>query len=190
LGSAAAYARRGGGALVVGERGGSKAVLFRPDADGDPALLVHWALKDLHAERWRRLGRGPAAGMALAPIPAGRRWVAATWLERDRAHVGPTRPLAIDCMTCAACCHDNAVLLEPNDLLRWKRARRDDLAGEGFVVPRGRRKFLRLAPNGACQHLNGTLCGIYRLRPFNCRAFPAGTEPCLFARFDRFGRVD
>ncbi|HEU4411753.1 MAG TPA: YkgJ family cysteine cluster protein [Polyangiaceae bacterium] len=191
LEAAARYARRGGGALVVGERGGSKAVLFRPGADGEPGLLVAWALKDLHAERFRAVGgRGPAAGLALAPIPANRRWVAATWLARDRAHAGPTRTLAIDCMTCAACCHDNAVLLEPDDLLRWKRARRLDLAAEGYVERRGRRQFLRLADSGACQHLRDKLCGIYPLRPFNCRAFPAGTEPCLFARFDRFGTAD
>lgn len=191
LEAAARYARRGGGALLVGERGGSKSVLFRPDAADEPSLLVSWALKDLHAERWRKVGgRGAAAGFALAPIPAARRWVAATWLERDRAHEGPTRLLPIDCMTCAACCHDNAVLLEPNDLLRWKRAKRDDLMGGGFVERRGRGQYLRLAESGACQHLNGTLCGIYPVRPFNCRAFPAGTEPCLFARRDRFGMTD
>jgi uncharacterized protein len=193
LEAAARYARRGGGALVVGERGGAKAVLIKPDANGEPGLLVAWALKDLHAERFRRVGgRGPTAGLALAPIPAARRWVAAAWLARDRAHEdeGPTRTLDIDCMTCAACCHDNAVLLEPQDLLRWQRARRDDLADERYVERRGRRKFLRLAEDGACQHLRDKLCGIYPVRPFNCRAFPAGTEPCLFARFDRFGTVD
>ncbi len=191
LEAAARYARRGGGALVVGERGGSKAVLFRPDADGGPGLLVEWALKDLHAERFRRVGgRGPTAGFALAPIPADRRWVAATWLKRDWGREGPTRALAIDCMTCAACCRDNAVLLEANDLLRWKRARRDDLATPTYLERRGRHQYLRLAESGACQHLQGTLCGIYPLRPSNCRAFPAGTEPCLFARRDYFGLGD
>jgi uncharacterized protein len=191
LEAAARYARRGGGALVVGERGGGKAVLFKPGANGEPGLLVAWALKDLHAERFRKVGgRSPAAGFALAPIPAGRRWVAATWLKRDREHEGPTRLLDIDCMTCAACCHDNAVVLEPTDLVRWKRARRSDLDTEAYVERRGPRKLLRLADSGACQHLAGTLCGIYPVRPFNCRAFPAGTEPCLFARFDRFGTVD
>ena len=52
-------------------------------------------------------------------------------------------------------------------------------------------KLMSLEPNGRCVHLhNDNKCGIYEMRPDNCRWFPVGTEPCLIARREEHGWVD
>jgi Fe-S-cluster containining protein len=135
---------------------------------------------------------GPALGLAWAR--ASRRYVRAVldWCERDSVHEGATREVTFDCVTCAACCHDADVLLSKEDLARWKAAGRQDLAGRSYVKrARDGKVTLRFAESGRCQHLLADRrCGIYELRPDNCRAFVVGSEACLSARDETLGLRD
>jgi len=96
----------------------------------------------------------------------------------------------LDCLACGACCRtgsDGRILVPADDLVRWKRLGRDDIAAR--VVPG---HFGELAfetrPDGACVHL-GTpesthACSIYELRGTTCRDFERGSAQCLEFRRD------
>jgi uncharacterized protein len=189
LAAAADYARRGGGAVIVGP-GGPARMLFRLQPDGTPGELFMFAILDLHKRKWHRVREGTANGLGISNIPIRRRWVVEQWLERDEKRKGPLRRMELDCVTCAACCQESKVFLLPEDLLLWKRSGRHDLMKKPFVERIKGNPMLRMGDDTRCQHLDGTKCGIYTLRPYNCRAFPAGSEPCLAARSDTFGLSD
>ena len=104
----------------------------------------------------------------------------AGWCERDSALPESMTLETLDCRACGACCRDNDVLLGKDDFARWRAAGRSDLEAPEFL--RARKRKLRVLPSGDCVHLRGNDCGIYEVRPDNCRAFPAGSECCLFAR--------
>lgn len=79
------------------------------------------------------------------------------------------------------------MLLVDEDLVRWRRAGRADLAQRtapghfGLVA-------LPTTAEGACVHLGTpagrSLCAIYELRAEVCRAFQAGSWQCLEFRRD------
>lgn len=90
----------------------------------------------------------------------------------------------LDCLTCGACCrtgHDGRILIPEEDLVRWRRMGRDDVAE---AVQPGHFGLVAFAthPNGACVHL-GTdasphACQIYELRGTTCREFERGSWQC------------
>lgn len=105
------------------------------------------------------------------------------------APVDPETGEPLDCATCGACCRagEGSMLLVDEDLVRWRRAGRADLAQRtapghfGLVA-------LPTTAEGACVHLGTpagrSLCAIYELRAEVCRAFQAGSWQCLEFRRD------
>jgi hypothetical protein len=180
LGNAAKHVRAGGHAIVREPKGWY--LLLPCDDDGDLRELSMWALLDIGLQRALRVRKGAAKGLRKVRVPPDMREVVEGWAERDCAERESTVVMSLDCRACGACCRDNDVLLEPEDFARWRAANRRDLEQARFL--RARKRKLRVLPNGDCVHLRGNDCGIYEVRPDNCRAFPAGSECCLFARAD------
>ena len=156
-------------------------------------LFVDWAIRAIEAPRWAELVEGPARGMVKATIAAEWRERVGEWIERDREYPGSTARASFDCVRCAACCYDNHVVLDKEDLGRWRSGARSEL-----LKRTTRRKGVRVLPlvraTGACVHLGAVKknavnmeCSIYIDRPNMCRDFPAGTEQCLTSREERYG---
>ena len=191
LARAAAYVRAGGHAAIVDERN-SVEVLLPVDERGKLSELGLWALLSIEQRRSRRVKTGPAKGLAHVRIRPRFRPAVLDWCARDAMHEGPTREMPLDCMTCAACCHDADVLLDEKDLARFRAGGRKDLTTRAYVRrARDGRVTLRFAKDGRCQLLGpDKLCTIYEIRPENCRAFVAGSEACLSAREETLGLRD
>jgi uncharacterized protein len=178
---AAAHVRAGGHAVVWDDRRvrlvfGKPRRLARSD-------LGRWALLDLGLARWSVATRGPLQGLAFARIPEDRIGIAEDRVARDSIHPGATRTMDLDCRTCAACCRHNRVEIEAPDVARFRRAGRPELARAPYVRKDGNKLVLRLLRSHDCRHLaRDKSCRIYELRPDSCRAFPPGSEGCLFSR--------
>ena len=191
LARAVEHVGAGGHAAVV--RGEAVVdALLTVDARGKLTELGLWSLLAIEQQRWRRVKDGVARGLATARIRPDYVDVVLDWCERDAIHPSPTRAVELDCMECAACCHDANVVLGAADIDRWAAAGRRDLFGRRYVRrTREGRLVLRLLDNGRCQHLRrDKACRIYALRHDNCSAFVIGSEACLAAREDTFGLRD
>lgn len=99
--------------------------------------------------------------------------------------VDPETGEALDCVACGACCHeasDGRVLVSADDLVRWRREGRGDLADATVEGHFGERAFAS-TDDGACVHLDHTpgraVCRIYETRGETCREFQAGSWQCL-----------
>ncbi|MDQ3033089.1 MAG: YkgJ family cysteine cluster protein [Myxococcota bacterium] len=96
----------------------------------------------------------------------------------------------LDCLTCGACCRtgrDGRILVPAEDIVRWKRAGRDDVAAQLQPGHFGEQAFAT-RDDGACVHL-GTpgapnACAIYEIRGTTCREFAKGSWQCLEFRRD------
>lgn len=173
---AAAWAKRGGHAVVFGKQ---VHLYFRVPEEKDD--LGRWAALDLRA-RWRRVTKGIFHGLARARVPVRSIEIARTWCTRDAIHPGPLREIDLDCLACAACCKHNRVELSRRDRRR---------VGELPVERKGGKIVLALAKNGHCVALRrDNTCRIYEARPDACREFPPASEGCLFAREMELGVVD
>ena len=182
-----------GGHAILWRSGSPKPsawMLLPCGSDGALPELAFWSLLSLEKQRYQRVPRGPAKGLATARIPRDREWAVEEWCERDAKWPGSTRDVDLDCMTCAACCKNNRVILYEADIDGWDEAGRSDLSGKAYTRNSKGDVVLRLKADGDCVHLHGTLCGIYEMRPSNCSMFPAGSEPCLSSREEEFGLVD
>jgi uncharacterized protein len=176
--NAVAHVRAGGHAVLRAE---PRWWLLLPSDEGMIPELTAWAMLDLGVARFEEVEAGPAAGLLRVSLPKRLRDHVMDWCERDAVHERSLVTEALDCRECAMCCRRNRVLLEPEDEARWAAEGRADLSAPAFVrAVRGRRALRVL--RGDCVHLVGNDCGIYALRPDNCRAFPAGSEGCLGAR--------
>jgi len=93
----------------------------------------------------------------------------------------------LDCLTCSACCrgHAGVIPVTSEDLLRFKRAGRADLA-EQIVPGHFGDEAMATRPDGACVHLGRPglphHCSIYELRPNICGEFERGSWQCHEAR--------
>jgi Fe-S-cluster containining protein len=93
-----------------------------------------------------------------------------------------------DCRQCGACCRDASdgrVLVEPEDLVRWRREGRSDILGALVPGHFGLQAFASDA-NGTCVH-HGTDggandCAIYETRAASCHMLVPGSRECLAAR--------
>ena len=187
---AAAHVRRGGAAVLV-PRVGRVALLLPVGATGRITELARWALYAVEHRNYRRLKDGFAKGLAFARVRTEYEGSVLDWCERDAVHPGATRTIHLDCLSCAACCHDSNVVLDDRDLDRFKKGGRPDLAGKAYVKrARDGKITLRFLGPGPCQHLVDKACSIYPLRPDNCRVFLEGSEACLAAREDTLGIRD
>jgi Fe-S-cluster containining protein len=186
LAAAARHARAGGIAVVRARRW---YLLGDAGPAGEPVpLFVDWAIRAVEADgSWAEQTDGPATGLVKAPVSAGWRSRVEEWIERDAAHAGATVEERYDCMKCAACCHANKVVLDAEDVARFRAGGREDLM-KTTVVTKGVRT-LPLVKNDTkpCVHLKDLLCSIYPVRPNMCRDFPAGTEHCITSREELFG---
>lgn len=182
LSSAVEHVRAGGHAVIM-QRGGWW-LLLPADAQGDMPELTAWTLMDLHRTAWEILLEGEAAGLARVDVSPSRRDQVKDWCRRDAVHPTSTVRIDYDCRQCAMCCRENRVVLEDEDFDRWREAGRRDLEAPSLVRTVRGKRLLRLHKGGDCQHLRGNDCGIYELRPFNCRVFPMGCEGCLSARLE------
>lgn len=184
------HVRAGGHAAVMHDERRVE-MLLSVDASGRITELGLWALLAIDQRRWRRVKSG--AGLGLATARTGRAFIPVVldWCERDAAHEGPTRTLPLDCLECAACCHDANVVIEDRDLARFREIGRPELTRPPYIRRRDGVTTLRFLPSGACQQLHRSRkCAVYEARPDNCRAFVTGSEACLAAREDTLGRRD
>ncbi|MFO0736996.1 MAG: YkgJ family cysteine cluster protein [Labilithrix sp.] len=188
--NAAAHVRAGGHAFVWD---GTKkcTFVFQEPAEDNPDDFGLWGIYDMGKWKWQLEGAGPLKGLATSAVPRDCFWIARRRAERDSIHPGPTREIAIDCTKCAACCQDNEVLLQPEDIKRLKDGGRPELAKPPYAKRSTDKKtgetkiVLTLLPDKRCRHLQSSnMCGIYELRPHSCSEFPMGSECCLFARED------
>lgn len=190
LARAAAHVRRGGHAALVDEEGNVE-VLLTVDAKGKITELGLWSLLAIEQQRWRRVQDGPAKGLATAKVRDNYGGSVIDWCERDSIHAGATRTIRLDCLECAACCHESNVVLDEADFERFREAGRKDLLGKAYIKRANGRVTLRFAPSGKCQHLKrDKKCRIYAIRPDNCSVFVVGSEACLAAREDTLGLRD
>lgn len=91
---------------------------------------------------------------------------------------------ALDCLTCGVCCrtgHDGRILIPTEDLLRWRRIGRDDIAEAVQPGHFGEMAFAT-DDSGTCVHLGTDFsvnaCQIYEDRGTTCREFERGSAQC------------
>jgi len=179
---AAAHVRSGGHAVIVRDDGPMD-MLLTVDASGRITELGLWTLLAIEQQRWRRVKDGPTKGLALARVQEDYEGAVLDWCERDSVHEGATRVIELDCLDCGACCHESNVILGEDDFARWRAAGRRDLMGRAYIKRSNGKVTLRFLANGRCQNLGSdNKCGIYEIRPDNCRVFVVGSEACLSAR--------
>lgn len=94
----------------------------------------------------------------------------------------------LDCRACGACCRqasDGRILVPAEDIVRWRREGRDDLA-DALVPGHFGEMAFPYTPEGACVHLGAPSgendCSIYATRGTTCRDFEPGSRQCLSYR--------
>lgn len=96
----------------------------------------------------------------------------------------------LDCLQCGACCRTGkggTLLVPEQDLVRWRRMGRHDVARATQPGHFGMAAFAT-TEEGACTHL-GTAesphaCAIYDIRGTTCREFEKGSPQCHEFRRD------
>lgn len=95
-----------------------------------------------------------------------------------------------DCLSCGACCrtgHDGRILIPDDDLVRWNRSGRSDIA---TLIQPGHFGLAAFATHkdGSCVWLGTSTsenaCQIYAERGTTCREFEAGSPQCHEFRRD------
>jgi uncharacterized protein len=166
-------------------------LVFSKPRDGDDLDLGRWSALDLGLSDYVIATRGPFAGMAYLRVPHDCYAIVRERVVRDSVHPGPTRELALDCLACAACCRDNCVELDKEDVARFERAGRGELACPPYARRENGTIVLVLRRDQRCKHLaDDNRCGIYEIRPTACSTFPPGSECCLSSREEELGIVD
>jgi Fe-S-cluster containining protein len=96
----------------------------------------------------------------------------------------------LDCLTCGACCRqasDGRILVPAEDIVRWRRTGREDIATQLIDGHFGEQAFAHTA-EGACVHLGSptspNACSIYEVRGTTCRDFEKGSWQCHEFRRD------
>jgi Fe-S-cluster containining protein len=187
---AAAWVRAGGHALVWASPRKARLVFARPRR-GDENDLGWWSVLDLGRSEYVVARSGPFAGLAYMRVPHDCYSIVRDRVVRDSIHPDPTREIELDCLACAACCKGNRVVLEDEDVERFERAGRGDLARAPYAKRDNGQIVLVLRRDKRCRHLGGdNRCGIYSFRPSACSTFPAGSECCLSSREEEMGIVD
>lgn len=96
----------------------------------------------------------------------------------------------LDCLQCGVCCRqasDGRILVPAEDIVRWKRTGRHDIAAQLVDGHFGEMAFAH-TPEGACVHLGTSAsphaCSIYEERGTTCREFERGSWQCHEFRRD------
>jgi Fe-S-cluster containining protein len=188
--AAAMHVRKGGHAVVWEGRARAR-LLVPPPKEDDPRDLALFAILDLGKQRYDVSTRGVTKGLASTLIPRDCNGIVRQRIERDRVHPGATRKIALDCLSCGACCYSNRVVLDQDDVERFRKGGRAQFTRMPYARRSRGELVLRLAPDDACLHLGaGNRCGVYALRPEMCRVFPVASECCLSARAEEFDVYD
>lgn len=187
---AASWVRSGGHAVVwIAPR--KARLFFRKPRHGDERDLGYWSALDIGRLEYSVARRGAFAGMAYVRVPHDCYGIIRERIVRDSIHPGPTRALELDCLECGACCKDNRVELESEDVARFERAGRGELARPPYARRDDGAIVLVLRRDKRCKHLGeDNKCAIYALRPDSCSSFPVGSECCLSSREEEMGIVD
>jgi uncharacterized protein len=184
---------RAGGHAVYWETE-SRAVLVLPiPKEEDPSDLALFSILDLAKQRWNTPKSGAFKGLATCLVPKDCHDIVTARVWRDSVFPGPTRKVSFDCLKCGACCKDNEVILQKDDLERFAEAGRSDLAKPPYAKRRkdGKIVLTLLQPSKRCRNLRRDLkCSIYTVRPDSCSSFPVASEGCLFARHTELGLID
>lgn len=188
---AATHVKAGGHAVIWDGKNRATLVFGEPE-EGNEEDFGAWAVYDMGKWKWKVESAGALKGLATTLVPRDCLWIVRRRAERDSIHPGPTRKIAWDCQTCAACCQDNEVVLLEEDVERFKKGGRPELAKAPYAKRHADgRVILTLLTSKRCRHLqDSNSCGIYELRPHACSEFPMGSECCLFAREDVLKIVD
>lgn len=187
---AAIHVRKGGHAVVWEHRTRARLLVPCPK-DDDPKDLALYAILDLGKQRYDVSKRGVTKGLATTLVPRDCNEMVRQRIQRDKVHRGATRIVTLDCRSCGACCYSNRVVLDDDDMERFRKGGRAQFARMPYARRSRGELVLRLAPDGACLHLGaGNRCGIYAIRPEMCRVFPIGSECCLSARAEEFDVYD
>ena len=182
---------RGGGHAIVWLTPRKARLVFRKPREGDDRDLGHWSALDIGRLEYPIARRGTFAGMAFVPVPHDCYQIVRERIVRDSIHPGPTRTIELDCLECGACCRDNRVELEDEDIARFEKAGRGELARPPYARRDDGTIVLVLRRDKDCKHLGGdNKCAIYGIRPDSCSVFPVGSECCLSSREEEMGIVD
>ncbi len=188
--NAASWVRAGGHAIVWVTSRQARLVVERPRA-GDESDAGLWSALDLGRSEFVTVARGPFRGLATLRIPHDCYSIVRSRILRDSIHEGPTRALGLDCLSCAACCKANRVVLDDADIARFDGAGCGHLARPPYARRDDGATVLVLRRDRTCKHLGAdNRCAIYALRPSACSTFPAGSECCLSSRAEELGIVD
>jgi hypothetical protein len=190
LSRAAAWVRAGGHAVVwLAPR--QARLVFRRPKKGDEFDLGWWSVLDLGRSDYDVERSGPFAGMGLIRVPHDCYSIVRDRVVRDSIHAGPVRELELDCLECGACCRDNRVELEDQDIERFEKAGRADLTRAPYAKRDDGKIILVLRRDKRCKHLGyDNRCGVYPIRPDACSTFPVASECCLSSREAELGIVD
>jgi uncharacterized protein len=190
LEEAAAWVRSGGHAVVWIEPRKARLVFARP-REGDEHDLGWWSALDMGRMEYSVARRGTFDGMAYVRVPHDCYAIVRARVVRDSIHRGPRRALFLDCLECGACCKDNRVELDDDDVARLEQAGRGELARPPYARRDDGTVVLVLRKDKQCKHLaDDNKCGIYPIRPSACSTFPVGSECCLSSREEEMGIVD
>ena len=188
--NAATWVRAGGHAVVWVTPRRARLVVPRPRA-GDESDLGLWSALDLARSELVKTSRGPFAGLAYLRIPHDCFSIVRARVLRDSIHEEPTRALDLDCLSCAACCIANRVILDEADIARFEGAGQGELARPPYARHDDEDMVFVLRRDRSCKHLGvDKRCHIYGIRPNACSTFPAGSECCLSSRAEELGIVD
>ncbi|NLY93912.1 MAG: YkgJ family cysteine cluster protein [Myxococcales bacterium] len=96
----------------------------------------------------------------------------------------------LDCLTCGVCCRtgaDGRILVPAEDLVRWRRLGRHDVA-EAIQPGHFGEMAFATRDDGSCVHLgtedSPNACRIYEIRGTTCREFERGSPQCHEFRRD------
>jgi hypothetical protein len=189
-GQAAKWVRAGGHALLWLSTRKARLVFARPKK-GDEHDLGWWSILDLGRSKYTVVRRGFFVGLAYLRVPHDCYGIVRERVVRDSIHPGPERAITLDCLECGACCKDNRVELEEEDVARFDRGGRGELARPPYARRDDGKLVLVLRRDKRCKHLaRDNRCDIYSVRPNACSTFPVGSECCLSAREEEIGVVD
>jgi Fe-S-cluster containining protein len=182
---------RGGGHAVVWESPTRAHLVFPAPKKDDDHDLALWSLLDMGKSRWKVIDEGPLRGFGTSLVPRDCHAIVRHRAERDSVHEGTTRAMDVDCLECGACCKDNEVILYDDDIERFRKGGRADLAKPPYARKKDGKLVLTLLRSKDCRHLQSdNKCAIYAIRPDACSLFPVASEPCLFSREEELGLVD
>ena len=180
---AAAFVREGGHAIYWETPERARLVIPAPARNNDWTDLGIWSIFDLGLERWSTRKDGKFPGLSTARVPDDALQIVRRRAERDSIHPEATRRVVFDGLACGACCRDNEVVLDEDDMKTFRDGGRAELLKKPWSKRKDGKVILTLKDDGRCHHLRrDNKCKIYDLRPSACSVFPVASECCIAAR--------